>query len=221
MIAGVKNVLKVLKEAYVLGEANKRWRSNNGHNATKIISDCDQKNVSVGNYTYGDLNIHTFSSDKKVSIGHFCSIADDVVFLLAGNHFLDTISTYPFQKKIINSNAESLSKGDIIIDDDVWIGKGVLILSGVHVGQGSVIAAGAVVAKDIPPYSLAAGVPAKVIKKRFDDETISKLLKINWAECTEECVRKNVDLLYKKIDKKNVDDVIINFPCRTESSRRD
>lgn len=216
MIAGLKSVLRKVKEAYVLGEVNRKWRYNNAHNDTRLISDIDQDRVHVGLHTYGDLNIYTFSSKQDLFIGNFCSIADDVVFLLAGNHTSDTISTFPFKKRILNNEAESLSKGNIIVEDDVWIGKRAIILSGVHIGQGSIIAAGAVVTKDIPPYSIVAGVPAKVIKKRFSNDVIEKVNHVNWEYCNDDFLKSNEHLLYERIDSSNVDKIVKCFPQKEE-----
>ena len=100
-------------------------------------------------------------------IGNYISIAQNVHFLLDVEHFANHISTYPFKVKLLHSQkSESFSKGDIIIDDDVWIGYGATILSGVRIGQGAVVATGAVVTSDVPPYAIVGGVPAKVIKYR-------------------------------------------------------
>lgn len=95
---------------------------------------------------------------------------------------------------------EAVSKGDITIEDDVWIGYGATILSGVKIGQGAVIAAGAVVTRDVPPYAIAGGVPAKVIKWRFPQAIIDKLVKIDFSKLDEKMVRKHIDELYEKVD---------------------
>lgn len=84
------------------------------------------------------------------------------------------VSTYPFKRKLFHGGEEAVSKGDIIVGDDVWVGYGATILSGVHIGQGAVIAAGAVVNKDVPPYAIVGGIPAKVIKYRFSESVCKK-----------------------------------------------
>lgn len=94
---------------------------------------------------------------------------------------------------------DAFSKGDIIVDDDVWIGYGATIMSGVHIGQGAVVAAGAVVTKDVPPYAIVGGVPAKVIKYRFEPEMIEELLKVDYSKLTKEDIEKHIDDLYKKL----------------------
>lgn len=148
-----------------------------------------------------------------MTIGSYCSISSKVTFLLGGNHEGGNISTFPFRAKIINEKSEAISKGPIIIDDDVWIGYGVTILSGVHIGQGAIIAAGAVVTKDVPPYAIAGGVPAKVLKYRFSHELIAKLLKVDYGKLTEAMVREHIDDLYSKLETK---EQLKWMPQRTE-----
>ena len=99
-----------------------------------------------------------------------------------------------------------MSKGDITVDNDVWIGYGATIMSGVHIGQGAIVAAGAVVTKDVPPYAIVGGVPAKVIKYRFEPELIKELLKIDYSKLTKEKVEKHIDDLYAELkDKRQLD----------------
>ncbi|MDD6071629.1 MAG: CatB-related O-acetyltransferase [Clostridiales bacterium] len=135
--------------------------------------------VKVGNYTYGNLYVHISNTERQLTIGNYCSIAENVCFVLNSDHPLHSISTFPIKTIVLGlSNDEAISKGDIIVDDDVWIGYGATIMSGVHFGQGAVVAAGAVVTKDVPPYAIVGGVPAKVIKYRFEPEMIEELLKL-------------------------------------------
>ena len=102
---------------------------------------------------------------------------------------------------------EAISKGDIIVDDDVWIGYGATILSGVHIGQGAVVAAGAVVTKDAPPYAIVGGVPARVIKYRFSPEVIEQLLKLDYSKLTDNMIRERIDDLYTSLDGKTPEEV--------------
>lgn len=117
--------------------------------------------------------------------------------MLDGEHRYDTVSTYPFKARLLNESGDTLSKGSITIEDDVWIGYRVTILSGVHVGQGAVIAAGAVVTTNIPPYAIVGGVPAKVIKYRFDDNSISQFVNIDYSKLDENSAIEHVEELYK------------------------
>ena len=125
---------------------------------------------------------------EKLVIGKFCSIACGTRFLFnCTNHTLNSLSTYTFplfyeEWNLEKSNVVSAwdNKGDIIIGDDVWIGYEAVIMSGVHVGNGAIIAARAVVTKDVPPYTIVGGTPAREIRKRFDTDVIKRLLMLKW-----------------------------------------
>ena len=139
----------------------------------------------------------------KLIIGKFCSIACGVRFLFnSANHTLSSLSTYTFplfyeewdlkQQDVVNSWD---NKGDIIIGNDVWIGYEAVILSGVTVGDGAIIGTRAVVTKDVPPYTIVGGVPAKPIKKRFSEDTIVSLLKIKWWDWPKEKITNNLSAI--------------------------
>ena len=172
----------------------------NQHNDTAPGNDFDLGCVTVGRYTYGVLNVYNYNFGEKLKIGDFCSIASNVMFVLNADHNTETISTFPFKAKcLFSGQQEALSKGDIVIDDDVWIGYGATILSGVHIGQGAVIAAGAIVTKDVPPYAIVGGMPARIIKYRFDQDTIDELLKVDYSKLTREVVEAHINELYEKL----------------------
>lgn len=178
----------------------KKWRKLNKHNGTRMLRTSANAVVKVGNHTYGNLYVHISNTEKKLTIGNYCSIAENVCFVLNSDHPLHSISTFPFKTVVLGfSNNEAVSKGDIIVDDDVWIGYGATIMSGVHIGQGAVVAAGAVVTKDVPPYAIVGGVPAKVIKYRFEPEMIEELLKIDYAKLSKEDIEKHIDDLYTEL----------------------
>lgn len=181
-----------------------RWKQKNHHNKTWPGKVFDISKVSVGRYTYGEISVDTSGNEgESLHIGSFCSIASNVKFVLAGEHNIDFFSTYPFKQKLMGETiVETKTKGEIIVDDDVWIGERALILSGVHIGQGAVVAAGAVVTKNVSPYTIVGGVPANVIGKRFDDSIIEKLLKIDFDSISESLIRTNIDKLYEHIDDK-------------------
>lgn len=185
----------------------KRWRKKNSHNYTTIANLFNQDLVQVGQWTYGELNVkHYGANNERLKIGNYCSIAEKTTFLLGGNHNYKIMSTYPMIAKILNEGYESLSNGKILVDDDVWIGYGATILSGVHIGQGAVVAAGSVVSKDIPPYAVVGGVPAKLIKYRFEPEMIEELLKIDYSKLTKEQIEKHINELYVELkDKRQLD----------------
>lgn len=185
-------------------------RTNIGLSWKNIISEENINYIKfLGNYTYsgGQVNVSRFcKDDSKISIGHCCSIAGDVNFLLGGGHNYKTISSFPF-KAILAGEGEALSKGDIVVDDDVWIGYRATILSGVHIGQGAVVAAGAVVTKDVPPYAIVGGVPAKVIKYRFSSEVIEQLMQLDYGQLTDELIHEHEAELYTPIDQKSPEEI--------------
>jgi len=196
-----------------LTDKNKyNWTIINAHNQTTPNNKFDQSKVTVGKNTYGKLNVYTFgNSNEKLDIGNYVSIADNVTFLLGGNHPSSGISTYPFNVKIFGEETEATTKGPIIVEDDVWIGLNCLILSGVKINQGAVIAAGSVVVKDVPAYSIVGGNPAKIIKYRFEKEVISELLKLDFSKLDNKTLIKNRALLYESLNKDNIKSIIANF----------
>lgn len=172
----------------------------------------DTKNVHIGNYSYGIINVSS-DTDNKLIIGNYCSIAENVKFLLGLDHPTNLVSTYPF-KSYFMSGIDAISKGDIIVDDDVWIGYGATILSGVHISQGAIIAVGEVVTKDIPPYAIVGGVPANILKYRFSKEIVQELLKINYEHLKLQIILKNKKLCIKKLKVLNKLKKLSNV-CRT------
>jgi len=152
----------------------------------------------VGKGTYGKPIVHSWGEPSTLKIGKFCSISGNVHVLLGGNHRTDWITTYPFPVFWDNAKhitEQSISKGDVLIGNDVWVGMESMILSGVKIGNGAVIGARAVVSKDVPPYSIVAGNPAVVVKKRFSDEDISALEKIQWWDWDDSKIKAAMHLL--------------------------
>lgn len=202
----LKEVLKktILFEAYKhykLYQFRNKWLKRNMHNQTIANNFFNIDLVEVGNASYGELNVISFANKCRLYIGNYVSIAQEVVFLLDVEHRLDCISTYPFKVKTVKlCKAEAFGKGDIIVDDDVWIGYRAIILSGVHLGKGAIIAAGAVVTKDVPPYAIVGGNPAKVIKYRFDKNIIDKLMEFDFEKLENDFVKENIDRFYESID---------------------
>ncbi len=170
-------------------------------------------NIIVGDYTmYNDfinepkdfernnvLYQYPINRDKLI-IGKFCSIACGAKFIFnSANHSLSSLSTYPFPiffeewELDVNDITKAWdNKGDIVIGNDVWIGYEAIVLAGVTVGDGAVIGARAVVTKDVPPYTIVGGVPAKPIKRRFAQETIDALLEIKWWDWSKERIKQNI-----------------------------
>ena len=198
----IRNIASLMK----LNSFKREWARNNRHNYTFPINRFPIECVEVGKETYGELNVVTFSNESKLVIGNYVSISPNVSFLLDVEHHIDHISTYPFRVKTLKKQkAESFSKGNIIVGDDAWIGYGAIILSGVRIGQGAVVAAGSVVTKDVPPYTIVGGCPAKQIRKRFRDEIIENALQLDYSQLTKELICKHESELYSKVD--NVDQV--------------
>jgi len=179
------------------------------------IKNCvNNPNIIVGEYSYYHdkkgadqfekhvTHHYDFIGDKLI-IGKFCQIGSGVEFIMNGaNHFMNGLTTYPFnifskELQKYSPSFDNLSiKGDTVIGNDVWIGQNVTILPGVHIGDGAIIGANSVVGSCIPPYSIVVGNPCQVIKKRFDDETIQKLLNLKWWDFPIDIIEKNIDLLF-------------------------
>ena len=173
-------------------------------------------NISVGDYTiYNDFvrdpvefernNVlyHYPVNGDRLVIGKYCSIACGAKFLLnSANHTLRSLSTYPFPifyeawgTPVSEVSSAWDNRGDIVIGNDVWIGYEAVILSGVHIGDGAIIGARAVVTRDVEPYTIMGGVPARPIRKRYDEETIQRLLALRWWDFPPEQMRKCLDAL--------------------------
>ncbi|MDJ0731442.1 MAG: CatB-related O-acetyltransferase [Crocosphaera sp.] len=168
-------------------------------------------NIIVGDFTYYDdiENPHNFEKNvlyhfdfigDKLIIGKFCAIASDVKFVMNGsNHPLNYFTTYPFS--IFGHSWENTmsvagtSKGDTIIGNDVWLGYNALIMPGVNIGNGAIIATNSVVTKDVEPYRIVGGNPAKLIRKRFADEVIDLLLHLQWWNWSIEKITNNISIL--------------------------
>ena len=165
--------------------------------------------MSYGKYTYGKANIHSWGNDT-LTVGNFCSIAENLNVFLGGNHRMDWVTTYPFghiNQHIFNKfdgRGHPSSKGNVVIGNDVWIGANVTIMSGITIGDGAVIANSSHVIKNVEPYSLVGGNPAKLIRYRFTKEQIDKLLKIKWWDWEDEKINKYAPLLCST----NIDDFI-------------
>lgn len=170
----------------------RKWRSLNQDNETYVKNIFDISKVKVGKYTYGALNVKNWGSKNEgLIIGDLCSISSDVFFILGGNHNYAHLTTYPTEVKFLGKREEAYSNGPIVLDDDVWIGMRVTVMSGIKIGQGAVIAAGSVVTKDVPPYAIVGGNPAKIIKYRFNQDIVEQLKKVNLKNITKEDFIKN------------------------------
>ncbi|WP_198593310.1 CatB-related O-acetyltransferase [Vibrio sp. 10N.222.54.B6] len=155
--------------------------------------------------------MHTWGSkDEKLVIGNYVSIASGVKFFLGGEHQTNTITTFPFKVKVLGHDVEAFSKGPIIIEDDVWIGTDVKIMSGVRVGKGAVIAAGSIVTNDVLPYSIVGGVPARFIKSRVPSELIDELATLD-IKNIEHLIIDDLDLIYSELDSETLDRINLSL----------
>ena len=170
---------------------------------------CPIELISCGKYSYGRPKILSFENkNEKLEIGNFVSIAENVTFILSGGHYTNSFTTFPVKTRIFQEKlSETLCKGPIKVGDDVWIGYGATILSGVTIGQGAVIAAGSVVVKDVEPYSVVGGNPAKLIKYRYSTEIIKEMRKIDFSKIEPEDLKDIQDLIYKKLDMNILDEI--------------
>jgi virginiamycin A acetyltransferase len=171
-------------------------------------------NIQVGAYTYydGPEGAENFETQNvwyhypvygdKLIIGKFCALAPQVKFFMNGaNHKLSGLSTYPFSlfgqgwEKVMPALADLPLKGDTVIGNDVWLGYDCLIMPGVKIGNGAIVASRAVVTRDVDPYTVVGGNPARVIKRRFPDEVVAKLEKIKWWDWEIDRINANLELI--------------------------
>lgn len=150
-----------------------------------------------GRGTYGIPRVRARDDGATLRVGAFTSIASGVQILLGGEHRADWVTTFPF---VFWEGGENIlghpkTKGDVLIGNDVWIGTEAIILSGVIIGDGAVVGARSVVTKNVPPYAIVAGNPSRVIRKRFDDEIIQRLLQVKWWFWDNAKIKKAIPLL--------------------------
>ena len=175
----------------------------------------DRPNIEIGEYTYYDdpegpdrfvekcvLHHYDFIGDRLV-IGRFTAIAEGARFIMNGaNHAMSGFSTYPFnifghgwEKGFDISTWERELRGDTVVGNDVWIGMEAIVMPGVIIGDGAIVAARAVVTKDVPPYAIVAGNPARPVKMRFDKRTVRRLLAVAWWNWPAEKITRNLDAI--------------------------
>ncbi len=186
------------------------------YNKLCFLKNCiDQANIEIGDYSYYDdfedvenfikqVKYHFDFTGDRLIIGKFCMIASGAAFIMNGaNHLTEAISAYPFAI-FGNAWANAMedktypNKGDTHIGNDVWIGHQATIMAGVTIGDGAIIAAHSVVTKDVPPYTIVGGNPAKMIRKRFTDAQIEQLLELQWWNWEIEKITQHVHRLTSK-----------------------
>jgi len=168
--------------------------------------------IQLGDYSYmGNVLIQTWvQSDAIVKTGKFSSLGTNIKFVIDGNHNTNLFSTFPFSSILgwSESKISCYGKSIPVVGNDVWIGNDVVIYSGVNIGDGAVIAGQSIVTKDVPPYSIVAGNPARVVKYRFSEEIIKKLLLYKWWDLSLELIRErlipyesNIQQFVKELEK--------------------
>jgi acetyltransferase-like isoleucine patch superfamily enzyme len=175
--------------------------------------------ISIGRFTYGfkNLNVRQWGEGASLKIGSFCSLADNITVFLGGNHRTDWITTFPFghiyhdELNVKPILGHPSTKGDVIIGNDVWIGSGVTIMSGLKIGDGAVLSANACVIKDVAPYTIVGGNPAKSIKQRFDNEIIELLLKLQWWDLSTQNIKNISSILSCKPTKNSIVKLISTY----------
>ena len=148
-------------------------------------------------YWFGDCRFTAWKASDGITIGSYCSLASGVTLIAGGNHLVEAVSTYPFTMlgRWREWNAEPQPEQHLRIGNDVWIGANATVVGGVTIGDGSVIGAGAVVVRDIAPYTVAAGVPARPLRARFSPEDVATLLELKWWDWPEELILEAEPLL--------------------------
>ena len=163
-----------------------RWRNPGNETRMHLRKLVRRYGFDIQEHSYGRPKVRFPESGAQLSIGRYCSIADGVEILLGGNHRTDFATTFPFgafpdtwpaARGLDDYHA---TRGDVHVGHDVWLGSGCMILSGVTIGNGAVVAARAVVTRDVPPYAIVGGNPARIIRRRFDDETVDGLVRAAW-----------------------------------------
>lgn len=187
----------------------KKWRKFNRHNFIEPANIFDYNLVKVGIGTLGHLDITAFGNkNEKLIIGNYCSIARNVEFILGGEHDFNNLTTFEFSVKYLKQSSKSITKGPIIIGNDIWIGRGSTILSGVHIGNGAVIGACTVVRKNIPPYAIVVGNPMRIVGYRFSEEIIQTLEAIKpYDRLSLNSILKNINLFEEKPSKDILDKI--------------
>ncbi|WP_303149314.1 CatB-related O-acetyltransferase [uncultured Cloacibacillus sp.] len=203
-------LLSPIKQHIKLSIMKAYWRKQNQHNLTMPAIHFPLDKVNVGKGTYGQLYAISYGNpDEFLTIGCYCSIADQVKFLLSGGHDYERFSNYPFSNIIYKMGCDSETKGPIIVEDDVWIGYGAIILSGVTLGKGCVIGAGSVVTKNVPPYAIYAG--GRIIKYRFPPMLIDQIMDIDFSAITDNQLSQYRKLCKDKLTAENIAEFISIF----------
>ena len=213
----IRNFMTEIKSKARLYEFQHQWRSLNSHNGTIAMNVFPIERVVVGGGTYGFLHILAWDNpNEKLIIGSYCSLAD-VTFLLGGNHDYKRLTTFPYWSHILGKKSveKTGTKGTIVVEDDVWIGHGAMIMSGVTIGKGAVIGTGSIVTKDVPPYAVYAG--GRIIKYRFSEKVIEKIKSLDLSKIRNLSLDEQKKVLFSHVNENNIDE----FLCIINNARDD
>ncbi len=204
MLKQLEKIIQRFVNKYKWRKFHALFRTQNNHNSIIPKRMFPLNMVSAGSYSYGELDLIAYdhaNTKDKLKIGNFVSISSDVKFFLHEHHQLATFTTFPLKSIFFEMSCpkDMNSKGSIIIEDEVWIGNQALIHSGVKIGKGAVVASGAVVTTDVPPYAIVGGVPAKVIKYRFSNDIIIRLMNMSLNDLSPGEIKSNIDIFYSDI----------------------
>jgi acetyltransferase-like isoleucine patch superfamily enzyme len=164
--------------------------------------------VTIGRGTYGALNVKVYgtatSSEPVIRVGNYCSIGPESLAIINGDHRLDWVTTFPIRSVYgldgAGEDGHPVRSGPLVIGHDVWIGARALLFGGTTIGHGAAIASGSVVTKDVPPYAIVAGNPARIVRSRFTEAEVTQLLDLRWWELPEAAVIELVDILSAPLD---------------------
>ena len=197
-----KNAVKLVRNYFL-------WKLKNRHNHTYVKTVFPLDKVRVGRYTYGPLQVYSWGNPgEKLIVGDYCSLSPDCRFLLSGNHPITGLLSFPVKYWYGVRGCESQTKGPIEVGHDVWIGMGAMILSGVKIGNGAVIAAGSVVTKDVEPFAIVGGNPAKLIKFRFNETLRNELAKLDYSGLDVNWLVQNQHFVYEDLDSSKLIEIL-------------
>lgn len=192
-----------------------------GYSAEESLPALHKCIVMEGKHSYGieHLTIYDFGDGHRLRIGSFNSIAPGQVVFLGGNHRVDWATTYPFghlhldrfPQGAVHGSGHPVSKGDVVIENDVWIGYGCTVLSGVRIGSGSVVAAKSVVTRDVPAYAIVAGNPAKVVRYRFAEPIIRLLCDLRWWDLDDDQINAIVPILQSNPEVGSIEKLLLDL----------
>jgi acetyltransferase-like isoleucine patch superfamily enzyme len=153
----------------------------------------------IGRHSYGDIKVRSWREGSRLRIGAFCSFAAGVEIFLGGEHRTDWVTTFPFPalwpEQAKHFSGHPRTRGDVVIGNDVWLGAGSILLSGICIGDGAVVGARAVVTRNVPPYAIVAGNPARIVRMRFTSHQVERLLALKWWQWDDERITQFLPLM--------------------------